>query len=854
MKALSEHVYYQILECCGQGGMGIVYRARDRRLNRLVALKFLMGGEEPDGHTGSVQRFQREAEAIAGLNHPNIATIFEAGEWDGTPFLALEFLGGGTLKDKLGAGTLTYSEIAAYATQLSSGLAFAHSKGILHRDIKPANCMFNEHGALKLVDFGLAKSIDSAAITQAGSAVGTIAYMAPELLRGEPGAVRSDLYALGAVVYEMAAGQPLYDRRSIGNLVQSVLKGAAIPLAKRRPDLPAAFTAAVDRATSPRAEERFASVQEFASAILGAGSHKTELAASAPTVTLGATATAPYLHPKLRNYGAVALLLVAILLGAAYFLLRHRPGKAVATMVVLPFENFGGDPANQVLCDGLQETVSSVLSSADELRNDIVIVPTSEVRRSQIHTPSEAYKQFRASLVLAGSIRRTEQELQVTLDLIDASMLRQKNSRVLTIPVGETESLQRQLTESLGGMLGAGPLLSSGRNRGETTTNSTAYDHFLRGRGALEDRKYDAAADLLKKAVDADPTFTLARAKLAEAYLGLNNSTHDPKWLGMADAEVAKAENAGPAPAVLFSRALIYRATGRWQEAIRLFNQAVKSDPSGVEARRLLADTWDSAGQPQEAERVYRQAIALRPGYWPLYLNLGDFYSRHGRYSLAERAFLTGIGLAPESPLLYSNLGAMYFRMSRWADAGNAFEKSLSIRPTGQGYSNLCTVRFYEGKYADAAKQCESATRLVPANAINWGNLGDALWQLRDERQQARSAFEKAADLAKQQLAINENNPALRKNYALYLAKLGQNTDAIREARRAIEQAPSDSNVEFYAARVYAVAGDREAAFEALKRSVALGFSAREIRQEPDFDSLKQDPRYEQLPPEEKAK
>ena len=226
MKALTEHPHYEILERCGQGGMGVVYRARDRHLNRIVALKFLIAEEPEEGGTGGIQRFRREAEAIAALNHPAIATIFESGDWDGSPFLALEFLSGGTLRDKIRASPIQPTrKSSVMPQQLSSGLAFAHSKGILHRDIKPGNCMFSEHGALKFVDFGLAKPIDSEAITQPGSAVGTIAYMAPEVLRGQPASVRSDLYSLGAVVFEMAAGRPLYRGGALGNLVREVLAG-----------------------------------------------------------------------------------------------------------------------------------------------------------------------------------------------------------------------------------------------------------------------------------------------------------------------------------------------------------------------------------------------------------------------------------------------------------------------------------------------------------------------------------------------------------------------------------------------------------------------------------------------------
>jgi len=815
--------------------MGVVYRARDRRLNRIVALKFLIAGESDAASTSALQRFQREAEAIAALNDPGIATIYEAGKWDGSPFLALEFLSGGTLRDRLPA-QFTLAQIRDYAVQLGSALAFAHSKGVLHRDMKPANCMFSDSGVLKLVDFGLAKPVGSDDITQTGSAMGTIPYMAPELLRGEPATERSDLYALGAVVYEMAAGRPLYGSDALGTTVKQILEGAAAPLEQLRPDLPKALCAAVDRAVALRPAERFHSVQAFVDEL-----RKPLLLYPSADVT--PTATIPHLSVKLKvgrrkwwlGAGLAALLAIAV----AVFRLAP-PGSATETLVVLPFENLGADPSNQALCAGLQETVTSLLSNAQDT---VMIVPSSEVRRSAIHTIAEARKQFNASLVLTGSAQRSRSELQLTLNLTDARKLRLKESRILNIPAGEIAELQPRLKEGLGGMFGGG-LLKGRRTKGDTTANSTAYDLYLRGRGALEDRKLDDAVGLLKQAVEADPEFGLARAKLAEAYLRQNLATHDPKWLAMADAEVAKAASGGAGPEIVMSQALIRRAMGNWPEAIRLFQAVLKSEPANVDASRFLADTWDSAGNPKEAEKMYRDALHLRPGYWPLYDSLGNFYSIHHEYQSAEQAFSTGIALAPDTAVLYYDLGANYFRMSRWAEAGKSFEKSLAIKPTPFGYSNLGTVRFYEGNYAEAAKQFEAATRLQPANPINWGNLGDALWQLSGQREQAKAAFDKAAALAAQQLAIKPDNPALRKLYALYLAKLGKKDLALAEVARARTQAQNDGSVAFWAARVYAMLGDANGAMGELGRSLKLGYSAREIDQEPDFAELKKDSRY----------
>ncbi len=827
--------------------MGVVYQARDKRLDRIVALKFL-GSAQVDS-PAALERFRREAHAIAALNHPNIAVVYEIGEWDDEPFLALEYLSGGTLRDRIQGSGLAIEEILRIASQLGAGLDFTHRRGILHRDIKPANCMFSGLGELKLVDFGLAKFHEGTDLTRPGGILGTIQYMAPEVLNGEPATVRSEVYSFGSLIYELAAGRPMYAAPSTEALYRKVLHEAPEPLPAIRPDLPSFVADAVTHATARELQDRSASIAE----VLGELGLRSQTAMAVSNIATQ-TLNRPPVRPRRKRVvltGAVALGIA--LAGAAISWrghlgpFRESVSPADQTVVVLPFENLGSDQASQTLTVGLQETVTSMLSRSGGPGQALLVVPSAEVRRNQVHTISDARRMFNATLALSGAVQKNPDGLQITLDLADARTARLKDSSTITVPP-DASGLQNALAASLARLFHAASLPAAGATHaGQTAANASAYALYVQGQGALNDRHYDQSVDLLQKAVDADPAFAAARAKLALAHLRSYMATHDQVSLAKGDAEANRAAEAGVTPDVLLVQALIRDATGDADRAIALFRQYQQAEPNDVESYGLLANILDKAGRNQEAEQTLEQAIRLRPGYWPTYQRLGVFYLNHHEFEKSAHSFLTGIGIAPENPALHYNLGALYFVQNRWPEAALEFEKSLAIRPTALAYSNLGTVRFFQGKYQEATKQFEQATKLQPNNAINWGNLGDALWQVPGERARAGQAFAKAAILASEQLSLNPANQQLRTNYAIYLVKLGRREEAFAEITRAMKQEPKDAGVQFFAARVYATAGLGNQALQALKNAVALGYSAGEIAQEPDLAPLRADPGFQKL-------
>jgi serine/threonine protein kinase/Tfp pilus assembly protein PilF len=377
---------YKILAPLGAGGMGEVYRARDTRLGRDVAVKVLPA--EYAASADRLRRFEREARAASSLNHPNILSIFDIGTHEGTPFLVMELLSGGTLTERLKAGPLPAPSALDLAVQIAEGLAAAHGKGIVHRDLKPENLFITADGRVKIVDFGLAKQVpvltsgpqteaptqNMAHGTQAGVLLGTVGYMSPEQAKGEPAESRSDIFSFGCVLYEMLGGRRPFERNTAVETLNAILKEEPPPLASSGADISPALRALVNRCLQKRPENRFGSAQDLGFALEAC---LQETAGSSPT--------------------------------------SESPEKSI---VVLPFENLSPDPENAYFADGLAEEIIADLAQVRALR---VISRTSAMllRGSKKDVPTIA-RELRVRYVLEGSVRRAGQSLRITAQLIDA--------------------------------------------------------------------------------------------------------------------------------------------------------------------------------------------------------------------------------------------------------------------------------------------------------------------------------------------------------------------------------------------------------------------------------------------------
>jgi serine/threonine protein kinase/tetratricopeptide (TPR) repeat protein len=841
--------HYRVLSELGRGGWGVVYKAEDLRLGRAVALKFLNASHQTTPN--ELERFRREARAACALSHPNLCTIYDVGEYQGQPFIVMEYLEGETLKSLIGAQPLSEHRLLDIAFQTSTALEATHKQGIIHRDIKPANIFVTRQGQVKILDFGLAKPIPpelsgthmlSETLTVPGTLLGTPAYLSPEHIRGDEVDARSDLFSFGAVLYEAATGSRPFEGQTVGMVLDQILNRDPPSPADLNPSLSAGWDPLLRKTLAKRPEDRYQSASDLRSDLENLGQ-------SSPHVIRQPLAR----RTVLRLAGITFLLLFSL-----FFLLFDFPSSWFSSMpdqrhvAVLPFVNVSAGATNQAFCDGLVETLTSRLTQFEQSEGLLWVVPTTEVRESGIQSPSKAHRALGVNLVVTGSIQRDEAGLtRVTMNLIDAVTRRQLRSAVLDYSQGGSlHGLQDHAISELAGMLGLE--IPPGFLRAGTTRNPGAFEYYLQGLGYLQRyeqvENVDSAIELFLRALQADPDYASAHAGLAEAYWRKFEISRDARLVNdaLVHCRAALDLDGESAPASV-TRGKIYLGTGRFEEARQQFRRIVEMQPLHAEAHIGQASALEALNRPEEAERAYRTAIQLKPDYWGGYNELGYFYYRQGRYSEAAEQFTHVVQLTPDNSRGFSNLGAMHHLMGSHEEAAANFRRSLDLYPNADAYSNLGTILIFQARYREAASMLEKAVEIQPGDYAHWGNLGQAYRQSEAGREKAKQALEKAASLAEQELAVNPGDALAMSRLAVYRAQLGDYGAALEQQRRASEMTPDDATVLFKSALVLELAGNRDQALKTIAAAVERGYSEYEIENEPDLAHLRADPRYSRI-------
>jgi serine/threonine protein kinase/tetratricopeptide (TPR) repeat protein len=854
---------YEILAPLGSGGMGDVYRARDTRLNREVAVKVLSPTFANDPNL--LMRFRREAHVLASLNHPNIVTIYDIGQESSTVFIAMELVEGKALDEILSAGGMPTHDVLDIAIQIGAGLAVAHESGIVHRDLKPRNVMIRKDGLAKILDFGLSKLApgfpgspldETSTATEHGVLLGTIDYMSPEQASGLPTDFRSDQFSFGSLLYEMVTGKRPFHRETIPQTLAAIIEDEPKPIASLNPKVPRAIEAIVHRCMAKKPEMRYASTQELACAL----KEIRDSSVAEETTPLSANGTT-FLHRVplwLEITLAAALAVAAIGIAAPRLLEKARVWSQSLTpitqkqLVVLPFTNVGNDPENQGFCDGLVEILSSKLSQLEQFQRTIRVVPSTDVLREGIVSVREARQTFGATLAITGSVQRAENRVRLTINLVDPQTLLQLKSKTIDTEAHDISVLQDGVVLEVAELLDVN--LSSQAKQvlavGGTTVPS-AYEYYLQGRGYLQRyevaQNVDTAITLFNRALKQDPRYALADAGLGEAYWRKYELTKDTQWVEEARKSSAAAIALNDKLAQVYvTLGMIHTGTGRYDEAVQNLQKALALDPINADAYRELAKTYQQMGRLKDAESTYLNAIAVRPGYWGTHNELGGFYYRLGRYAEAEKEFRSVVELTPDNARGYKNLGAIAYSQKRYGEAAKMYEKSVAIKPSDGAYSNLGTVYYTLGQYAEAARYYEKAIQINGHEPLWWHNLAGA-YKASGESEKARAAFQRTAALAEEQLRVNPRDPVL----LIWLADAYSYLNQAQRARQLLQQALALSHDDvsnmFQASAIYEQLGDRKLALQWLAEAIKGGFSRDLIEKEPTLARLRLDPRFPSL-------
>ena len=728
--------HYSLKDRIGLGGMGEVYLALDRRLDRNVALKLLPASF--NDHPDWVRRFQNEARAASSISHTNLAHVYEVGEANGQHYIAMEYIEGVTLREHLRRARLTPLEALDITTQVARALAAAHDKGVLHRDVKPDNIMIHRDGYVKVLDFGLAKSIvglksqhdnsgtASAIETAAGIIIGSPAYMSPEQARGLEVDYRSDLWSLGVVLYELLAQKSPFLSDTRSDTLAAVLKSEPPPLGLSVPGLPEGIEPVVTKLLAKDAGDRYQSAESLIADLgnLTEGLKRRKPLEHKPENTAGTDSPAPAPAPGLNQQrpklphklvasipayvrgvskptklGLSALLLIAFV---TLLILRYSghpvpkvQASPITSIAVLPFANESGDPNTEYISDGLSESLIERFSRLSRIK---VIARSSSFKyREKSADLKSIARDLGVQALVVGTVTRQGDDLRVSVELVDASQATQLwtgqyNSKASDLPV-LLHDVTRKVAAKLDLGLSAEELnLMTRDQRGA----GNAYEWYLKGLfywNQLTEEALDKSIECFNEALAVDPQYALAYTGLANSYvvLGANyRPSQEPFRMAELNARKALEIDDGLAEAHYAMAAARYLYYWDLPGAEKELKRSLELNPNYALANSLLCYVSLTRGNTKQATAYINRALELDPLSLLFNMRLSDIYyfQRDNERSIELHQKL--IGDNPDASFLYNNIALAYAQMKRFDEALAASQRAMAL--TGQDPNNLSAL------------------------------------------------------------------------------------------------------------------------------------------------------------------
>jgi len=840
---------YQIIEELGRGGMGVVYKAEDTRLKRNVALKFLPSELTRD--TEVKERFVQEAQAASALDHPNICTIHEIDETeDGQVFISMACYEGETLKNKIKRSLLEPEEAIDFAIQMAQGLAKVHEKGIIHRDIKPANVMITDDGVVKIVDFGLAKLAGQTRMTRAGTTMGTIAYMSPEQARGEEVDHRTDIWSLGAVLYEMLTRQLPFKGEHEQAMIYSILNTEPDPITALRTQMPVGLEQIISKALSKGPQSRYSDMFEILNDL-----RRVQKISETETLQPMPLKAKPLKQRLLVS--PVLWVLITVLLVVAVGLLLFYPAQAIPFkkgdwILITDFVNLTGEEV-------FDKSLNTALSVSIEQSRYLNVLPRRRIddalrrmKKEDVEHIDEAIGREIAEregikVILVPSISRIGDTYALTGVIEDPStgesfrseIVRSKGKNEVLNTLDElNERIRRDLGETLAEISEQSKPLAK-----VTTSSLEALKQYSLGSKNNRKANFDEARIYFENALRIDPTFTAAKASLGQLNFERFNRDEGKRLLTEAVKDVDNLTDREKYGILAFYAISV---KNKPQEAVEHLKARLALYSSDSAAHNNLGLYYGQMGRFEEAIAEYKEAIRIDPYLMITYNGLVNLYIRKlGDLDSALIWCKRQLSYNERHIWALSNLGWIYLGKGELEQAETAYEKVMEINPRFVwGLFSLGHVYRLQGRYTEALRPLQKILEISPAEPYATYQLG-LIYKFMGNEKSARQYFEKYHKQAQKWVQEDPSHAYSHITLALALTRLGQKKQGWAMGQKAMQLDPSGH---FGNAQLFSVQGKTQEAIDQLELLFEKGYRDYVwIKIHPDFQPLYDEPRFKEL-------